>query len=75
MDCYDKALALNPSNCDAHVARGAAHANQGQFEAAVQEFRAALEIDPSNANAAKYLVVSSTAQCIQLVQAFVALLY
>jgi tetratricopeptide (TPR) repeat protein len=57
MECYDKALTLNPGNCDAYVARGAARANQRQFEGAVQDFEAALQIDPENANAAKYLQV------------------
>jgi hypothetical protein len=37
------------------VARGAARANQGQFRAAVADFEAALQHDPSNANAYKYL--------------------
>lgn len=55
LDCYNKALTLNPSNCDAYVARGAAHANQKHFHAAVADFQAALRLDPSNANAAKYL--------------------
>jgi tetratricopeptide (TPR) repeat protein len=57
MECYDKALTLNPCNCDAYVARGAARANQRQFEGALQDFRAALGFDPNNANAAKYLQV------------------
>jgi tetratricopeptide (TPR) repeat protein len=57
MECYDKALLLNPSNCDAYVARGAARANQRQFKGAVQDFEAALQIDPDNSNAAKYLKV------------------
>jgi tetratricopeptide (TPR) repeat protein len=62
MECYDKALTLNPGNCDAFVARGAARANQRQFEAALQDFKAALRIDPSNANAAKYLQVKLCGQ-------------
>eukprot|EP00882_Tetradesmus_deserticola_P021312 GHRQ01023077.1.p1 GENE.GHRQ01023077.1~~GHRQ01023077.1.p1 ORF type:complete len:224 (+),score=58.73 GHRQ01023077.1:158-829(+) len=57
LECYDKALLLNLRNCDAYVARGAARANQRQFEGALQDFTAALQIDPDNANAAKYLQV------------------
>jgi tetratricopeptide (TPR) repeat protein len=75
MECYDKALLLNPRNCDAHVARGAAHANQGHFEAAVQDFAAALDIDPGNVNAAKYLQVGWHCKHITASLSYFNLLY
>eukprot|EP00877_Chromochloris_zofingiensis_P008796 jgi/Chrzof1/416/Cz01g15040.t1 len=53
--CYDKALDMNPTNVDAYVARGAAHANQKQLLAAIKDFQHALDLDGQNVNAAKYL--------------------
>ena len=58
MASYHKALDLNQSNTDALVARGAAHANQGDYSQAVQDFKAALALEPDNANASRYLSVT-----------------
>jgi Flp pilus assembly protein TadD len=58
MASYSKALELNKDNTDALVARGAAHANQGEYAQAVKDFRAALTLDPANANASRYLSVT-----------------
>jgi tetratricopeptide (TPR) repeat protein len=52
--CYDKSLQLDPGNADAHVARGAALANQQQLAEALHSFEAALGINGDHANAAKY---------------------
>ncbi|CAL5227418.1 g10378 [Coccomyxa viridis] len=52
---YDRALELDRRNVDAHVARGAAFANQRNFARAVADFETALETDPEHANAARYL--------------------
>lgn len=46
---------MNPTNVDAYVARGAAHANQKQLLAAIKDFQHALDLDGQNVNAAKYL--------------------
>lgn len=47
------------STCvDAIVALGAAYANIHKYEAALQEFHKALQIDPNDANASKYLQVT-----------------
>lgn len=52
---YSKALELDPQNVDAYVARGAAYANDKEFDLAATDFRKALELDPENRNARKYL--------------------
>ena len=39
---YDRALELDRRNVDAHVARGAAFANQRDFARAIADFEAAL---------------------------------
>ncbi|KAK9916720.1 hypothetical protein WJX75_006234 [Coccomyxa subellipsoidea] len=53
--CYARALELDRRNVDAWVARGAAHANDRNFQQAAQDFETALEIKPDDSNAAKYL--------------------
>ncbi|KXZ56581.1 hypothetical protein GPECTOR_1g522 [Gonium pectorale] len=53
--CYERALELDPRSAEAHVARGAAHANQRAFPAAEADLRAALRLDPGHRNAAAYL--------------------
>mmetsp|Transcript_20044 Transcript_20044/g.27752 ORF Transcript_20044/g.27752 Transcript_20044/m.27752 type:complete len:252 (-) Transcript_20044:80-835(-) len=55
LKCYSQALELDPLHRDTYVARGAAYANQGLLSEACVEFSAALEIDPEDPNAAKYL--------------------
>jgi tetratricopeptide (TPR) repeat protein len=52
---YAKALELFDRNVDALVARGAASANEHRFMEAEADLQAAVELDPGNANAGKYL--------------------
>lgn len=55
LKCYEQALELDARHKDAYVARGAAMANQHRFRDAAEDFERALEIDPSDENAQKYL--------------------
>ena len=55
LKCYGQALELDAHHKDAYVARGAALANQHRFRDAAEDFERALEIDPSDENAKKYL--------------------
>lgn len=52
---YRKALELDGTNADAHVALGAALANCFHWQEAAAALRRALEIDPGHANGASYL--------------------
>lgn len=69
--CYDKAIQLDPGSSDAWVARGAAFANQQRFDQALTSFQAALQFEPGNANAAKYLEAVAQRQQQQQQQAAV----
>ncbi len=51
---FSEALSLFPS-ADAYVARGALYANVGALLLAAEDFRAALSVDPTDANAIAYL--------------------
>ncbi|KAL6776674.1 hypothetical protein ACKKBF_B30500 [Auxenochlorella protothecoides x Auxenochlorella symbiontica] len=51
---YLKALELDPTNPDAHVALGAAHANAGSWQEAADAMAAALALVPDHANALAY---------------------
>uniref|UniRef100_A0A1I8HGM5 TPR_REGION domain-containing protein n=1 Tax=Macrostomum lignano TaxID=282301 RepID=A0A1I8HGM5_9PLAT len=53
--CYESALAIDPSNVEALVARGALFATNGSSEKAVADFEAALATKPSHKNARIYL--------------------
>jgi len=55
MKFYAQALEVDPNFKDAFVAKGAAYANQGKLESAIEEFERALKIDPDDKNALKYL--------------------
>ena len=50
IDCYDKALKLDPNNVMALSNKGAALANSGDLFNAVKTFDKALEIDPYDNN-------------------------
>lgn len=51
----NKALTIDPRNVEGLVARGALYANNGSFKKAVEDFDTALKINPSHANARKYM--------------------
>ncbi|XP_050078952.1 tetratricopeptide repeat protein 14 homolog [Anopheles maculipalpis] len=53
--CLNKALSMDPRNVEGLVARGALYANSGSFKKAVEDFEAALKLNPSHANARKYM--------------------
>lgn len=53
--CLNKALTIDPRNVEGLVARGALYANNGSFKKAVDDFETALKINPSHANARKYM--------------------
>ncbi|XP_053672415.1 tetratricopeptide repeat protein 14 [Anopheles nili] len=53
--CLNKALSMDPRNVEGLVARGALYANSGSFKKAVDDFEAALKLNPSHANARKYM--------------------
>ena len=53
--CLNKALSMDPRNVEGLVARGALYANSGSFKKAVEDFETALKLNPSHANARKYM--------------------
>ncbi|XP_076253958.1 uncharacterized protein LOC143192473 isoform X4 [Rhynchophorus ferrugineus] len=53
--CLNKALNIDPRNVEGLVARGALYANSGNFQKAIEDFEAALKLNPSHANARKYM--------------------
>lgn len=53
--CLNKALSIDPRNVEGLVARGALYANNGSFKKAVEDFETALKLNPSHANARKYM--------------------
>lgn len=53
--CLNKALTIDSRNVEGLVARGALYANNGSFKKAVDDFETALKINPSHANARKYM--------------------
>ncbi|HYQ30710.1 MAG TPA: tetratricopeptide repeat protein [Polyangiaceae bacterium] len=55
---YCLALKLNPRLVNAHTALGAIHAGAGDFDRAIDDFRRALELDPSFRQARAYLATA-----------------
>ncbi|KAF5306630.1 hypothetical protein FQA39_LY08819 [Lamprigera yunnana] len=53
--CLNKALSIDPKNVEGLVARGALYANSGNFQKAIEDFETALKLNPSHANARKYM--------------------
>ncbi|XP_050308576.1 tetratricopeptide repeat protein 14 homolog isoform X2 [Anthonomus grandis grandis] len=53
--CLNKALHIDPRNVEGLVARGALYANSGNFQKAIEDFETALKLNPSHANARKYM--------------------
>ncbi|CAH0393724.1 unnamed protein product [Bemisia tabaci] len=51
----NKALQIDPRNIEGLVARGALYANSGSFKKAIDDFEAALKLNPIHQNARKYL--------------------
>ena len=51
----NKALKIDPKNVEGLVARGALYANNGSFKKAVDDFEIALKLNPTHANARKYM--------------------
>jgi len=51
IDLIDQAIALDPSNAEAHLLRGVALAQTNQPDAATDSFKRAIEIEPNNAKA------------------------
>ncbi|CAG0883424.1 unnamed protein product [Darwinula stevensoni] len=51
---FNTALQTHPESVDAYVARGALFFNRGNFKKAEEDFRKALDIDPSHTNGRKY---------------------
>eukprot|EP01111_Echinosteliopsis_oligospora_P015102 TRINITY_DN5858_c1_g1_i1.p1 TRINITY_DN5858_c1_g1~~TRINITY_DN5858_c1_g1_i1.p1 ORF type:complete len:230 (-),score=70.87 TRINITY_DN5858_c1_g1_i1:185-874(-) len=60
MHFYEQAIDVYPLLPDAFVARGAAYANLSMLEAAIEEFKKAVELEPSHPNALKYLDATQT---------------
>jgi Flp pilus assembly protein TadD len=52
---YAAAIQIQPDNTDAELNWGVSLARQGQYAGAIDHFRAALTIDPNNADARGYL--------------------
>ncbi len=53
--CFKQALQYDADNLEAFVARGALHANKGEYDKAIIDLEKAIELDSSHANAKKYL--------------------
>ena len=49
-EAADKALAIDPSNYDAHYARGFVHQQKGEHDQAINRYSHALELNPNAAN-------------------------
>ena len=52
---YNKAISIDQQNVDAYVARGALHANEGEFHKAIDDLQLALSLDANHLNAKTYL--------------------
>lgn len=63
IDIYTQALGMCPDHDDGLVARGAAFATTGRLRQAVQDLSQALNLNPQNDNAARYL--KETRRCDQ----------
>ena len=46
IDCFNKAVMLNPSNLDVYEARGAAYYYDGKYQLAAQDFEKVLDANP-----------------------------
>jgi len=55
---YNHALEIYPQCVEAYVARGAAYANAGNLTKAISNFEEALQINPNDVNAKKYLEIT-----------------
>ncbi|XP_064455554.1 tetratricopeptide repeat protein 14-like isoform X2 [Ornithodoros turicata] len=53
--CLNKALQIDPENVEALVARGALFANNSNLRRALEDFEAALALNPNHPNARKYM--------------------
>ena len=51
LECYEKALALNPSHDEAYMNRGVLKANMLNYAGAIDDVKKALELAPENAEA------------------------
>jgi uncharacterized protein (TIGR04222 family) len=51
IECFDKAIELNPNDDSAHNNRGVAYNNLKQYERAIEDFNRAIELNPDLANA------------------------
>ena len=49
IDCWRKAIVLDPKNANAHGALGVAQAGKGQWDEAIACYRKAIELDPKHA--------------------------
>ena len=51
IECYNKALTINPENTNVLTNKGAAFANSGDLESGMKCFNEALKINPLDVNA------------------------
>ena len=58
LDCYDRALAVDPAFVVAHLNKAATLVIAGQVGAALRQFEEALRYDPENANVHKSIGIA-----------------
>jgi serine/threonine protein kinase len=51
LECYDRAIDLNPEFADAYVNRGLAYDKKGEYDLAIRDYNRAIELNPEYAEA------------------------
>ena len=51
IECFNKAIELDPNNADAYFSRGTTHARLSQYEKAIKDFDRAIELNPNYSEA------------------------
>jgi tetratricopeptide (TPR) repeat protein len=68
---YNKAISIDELNVDAYVARGALHANEGEFHRAIEDLEYALTLDVNHSNAKTYLKEVFIANAVKYIYFFI----
>lgn len=66
LKCYNHAIEVDRNFVDAYTARGALWVNVGKFDDGIEDFKTALRLNPTDANAGKYLSIAHAAKAEQM---------